>query len=215
AARMTDYKGERELQIEWIDWRLTEGAVEVAGLPFEIIDRRSETALTLDQLRAEHPDLQIYGEPEYSRWSLTRGSTLAIWTIPPSPVELAAAVKIVEPAKVYLFAHDPGLDDIEKFVRRFVGLLKHVLTAKGGIAHVPTLAALMAQRESTIRVAFEWVASMGLIRITGYEGENVTIAGAGVNGTAEQALTNRVTTLLDEAAAYRAHYRRADAINLF
>ena len=213
--RMTDYKGERQLQIEWIDWRLTEGAVEVAGLPFRIVDQRGDTTTTLDQLRAEHPDLQIYGDPEFSRLKLTRGSALAIWTIPPGPTELAAAVAAVEPAAIYLFDRDPALDDSEVFLRRFLGLLKHALTAKGGVVHVPTCAALMAHREATIRAALEWIESMGVIVITAVHGADVTLGTGGTGGTADQAQTERMTRLLAETAAYRAHYRRATARNLF
>lgn len=213
--RMTDYKGERQLQIEWLDWRLTEGAVEVAGLPFHIVDQRSDDSITLDQLRAQHPDLQIYGEPDYSRHELRRGSALVIWTIPPSPDVLAAAVKTVEPTTVYLCARDPGWDDIERFVKRFVGLIKHALTAKAGVIHVPTFAALMAQRETTILPAVEWVASMTGLVIQAADAETITVTPSGTPGTAPQALTNRMTDILRETAAYRTHYRRAEARNLF
>ena len=213
--RMTDYKGERQLQIEWIDWRLTEGAVEVAGLPFQIVDHRGDRAITLDQLRAEHADLQVLGEPEFSRLKLGRGSALAVWTIPPSPEVLAAAVKIVEPQVIYLMDHDPELDDQEKFLRRFLGLVKHALTAKAGVVHVPTFAALMAHREATIRAALEWVESMGVVSITEKSGDEVTLGGSRQNGTADPAQTERMTRLLTEAAAYRAHFRRATARHLF
>ncbi|MBN8638777.1 MAG: hypothetical protein J0M07_25910, partial [Anaerolineae bacterium] len=213
--RMTDYKGERQLQIEWIDWRLTEGAVEVAGLPFQIVDHRGDSAITLDRLRAEHADLQVLGEPEFSRLKLGRGSALAVWTIPPSPEVLAAAVKIVEPQVIYLMDHDPELDDQEKFLRRLLGLVKHVLTAKGGAVHVPTFAALMAHREATIRAALEWVESMGVVAITEKSGDEVTLGGSRQNGTADPAQTERMTRLLTEAAAYRAHFRRATARHLF
>ena len=213
--RMTDYKGERQLQIEWIDWRLTEGAVEVAGLPFRIIDHRGDNTVTLDQLRAETPDLQIYGEPDYSRLKLERGSALAVWTIPPSPAELAAAVKVVEPSTVYLFDHDPHADEMEAFVRRFVGLVKHAQSAKDGVIHVSTFAALMAHRESTIRAALEWLATTAIIEITATNGDNITVTKGGAQQTADQAQTDRLTRILAETAAYRAHYRRADAIRLF
>ncbi|MBN8636328.1 MAG: single-stranded-DNA-specific exonuclease RecJ [Anaerolineae bacterium] len=213
--RMTDYKGERQLQIEWIDWRLTEGAVEVAGLPFQIVDHRGDSTITLDRLRAEHADLQVLGEPEFSRFKLERGSALAVWTIPPSPAELAAAVKLVEPQVIYLLDHDPDLNDLEKFLRRFLGLIKHTLTAKHGVAQIQTFAALMAHREATIRAALEWVESMGIVSITERNGDEVAISGGQGSGPADPTQTERMTRLLTETAAYRAHYRRATARHLF
>lgn len=213
--RMTDYKGERQLQIEWIDWKLIEGAVEVAGLPFRIVDHRGDHTLTLDQLRAEHPDLQIYGEPDYSRYALNRGSALVIWTIPPSPAELAAAVKAVEPHTVYLCDHALDVDAIEGYVRRFYGLLKHVLSAKGGVVHVPTFAAQMTHREATIRATLDWLASSQDLVIAHADGDTITLVKGGKAHTADPALTNRLMHLLEETAAYRRHYRRAAARQLF
>lgn len=213
--RMTDYKGERQLQIEWIDWRLTEGAVEVAGLPFRIVDHRGDPTIMLDQLRAEHADLQIYGEPEFSRLKLARGSALAIWTICRGQLRAAAAIAEVEPSVIYLFDHDPALDDIEVFGRRCLGLIKHALTAKSGIVHVPTFAALTAHREATIRAGLEWIEFMGVIVISAVNGTDVTLNTGGTGGTADPAQTERMTRLLAETAAYRKHFRNAAARNLF
>ena len=45
--------------------------------------------------------------PGYDRRNLPRASTLAIWTAPPGPAELRAALAQSGPAKVCLFARDP------------------------------------------------------------------------------------------------------------
>ncbi len=213
--RMTDYKGERQLQIEWIDWRLTEGAVEVAGLPFQIVDHRGDSTITLDRLRAEHADLQVLGEPEFSRLKLERGSALAVWTNPPSPEVLAAAVKLVEPQTIYLFDHDPEMDLLQNFATRLFGLVRHAITRKDGVIHVPTFAALMAHSEMTIRTGIEILVSSGGIK-TETSGDTILAkASDQARNQTDPLLLQRLNRQLDETAAYRAYFRRATARNLF
>ena len=81
-----------------------------------------------------------------------------------------------------------------------------------GWTDLPSLAAATAQRETTVRAGLDWLAARGDITCQFSGANQVQIAGDGEADTAAgQAAMRRVVILLDETAAYRAYYRRADA----
>ena len=99
--------------------------------------------------------------PGDDRRTLPRAPALVIWTAPPGPAELRAALAEVKPARVYLFGVDPGVDRPDAFLRRLAGLVKHALKANGGRAPLAALAAATAQREATVRLGLAWLAAAG------------------------------------------------------
>ncbi len=133
--RTANYKGERQLQIEWIDARPAEGVRSGAALPaLEFVDYRDDPD-PLARLRElgevlvwREVDAKIEGK---TRLELTPAPRLAIWTTPPGSAELQAALATVKPETVYLFAHDPGLDAIDPLITRLVGLIKFLITPRG------------------------------------------------------------------------------------
>ena len=88
------------------------------------------------------------------RYELEPAGALVVWTVPPGPGELQAALDMVSPETVYLFGIDPDMDRFEQFLRRLAGLAKRALSADRGRARISTLAAATAQREATVRVLF-------------------------------------------------------------
>ena len=130
-----------------------------------------------------------------------------IWTAPPGPAELRAALAQVEPAKVCLFGRDPGADTPEAFIRRLTGLVKHALNTRGGRAPIGPLAAATAQREATVRLGLAWLAARGHVRIVEEtNGEIQLAAGDGLSAPEAdfKALDARLRAALAETAAYRA-----------
>lgn len=153
----------------------------------------------------------------YDRLNLPRTGTLVIWTAPPGPAELRAALARAAPARVCLFGRDPGTDAAEAFLRRLAGLVKHALNARAGRASVAALAAATAQREAPVRLGLAWLAGRGYVRIVEEtNGEVQLAAGDGfVASEAEiKALEARLAAALAETAAYRAYFREADAVVL-
>ncbi len=89
-------------------------------------------------------------------------ATLAIWTAPPGPAELRAALAQVGPARVCLFARDPGADTPEAFIRRLTGLVKHALWPPApDVRRSRQLAAATAQRTATVWLGLAWLAARG------------------------------------------------------
>ena len=155
--------------------------------------------------------------PGHERWNLPRAATLVIWTAPPGPAELRAALAQVGPAKVCLFGRDPGADTPEAFIRRLTGLVRHALNARDGRAPVAQLAAATraagGHRAARPRL-------VGRSRTHPYRqrtnGEVQLAAGDGLTAPDAdfKALDARLRAALAETAAYRAHFREADAAAL-
>lgn len=225
--RASDFRGRRELQMEWVDSRLVEPpAVALAPeLPaVEVVDyRRAPNGRTiLEQLRKQG-DLQVWSEAQarkevrgQDRRELGPSEALAIWTSPPGQHELRAAMDRVKPEKIYLFGVDPGLDQPEAFLARLAGLVKHVLRTNQDRVKFSLLAAATAQRESTVRVGVAWLAARGQIVIVAQDAEKLQLSAGDLQMSADaREIATQLKALLDETAAFRAHFRRAPPESLF
>lgn len=226
AVRASNYRGQREVQVEWIDFRPLEepaATLQPRAPALKIVDHRQ--ALNprglLERLRAQH-EVQVWAEAGHraemagrDRTELEPGAALAIWTTPPSPSVLRAALERVSPRTVYLFGIDPGLDDAERFLARLAGLVKHVLHAQDGRTHLDVLAAATAQRTATVRVGLAWLAARGHCTVLRQQNGEVLLGPGGEPGDAEiEPITARLQALLAETAAYRAAFVRAESERL-
>jgi single-stranded-DNA-specific exonuclease len=220
--RTSDYRGQRDVQVEWVDARpIEEPALLLRPSPpaVEVVDYRWEPnpRQRLAHLRTQE-DVQVWGEAGASqeimgqdRYELGSSAGLAIWTTPPGVGELRAVLERVLPEMVYLFAIDPGLDHPEAFLARLAGLTKHALNARGGQVSVLMLAAATAQREATVRAGLTWLVARGHLTVVGEDGDEVHLAAGSQAASADlPQATARLTALLEETAAYRAHFARAD-----
>jgi single-stranded-DNA-specific exonuclease len=218
--RASDYRGQREVQIEWVDARptLTEAVTAVVAPAVAVVDYRArpDARLLLEQLRAQD-GLQVWAEAAakgqiggLDRDELVHSRELAVWTTPPGTCELRVALKKVSPETVYLFGIDPGLDEPQPFLQRLAGLVKRALSSREGRVTVSTLAAATAQREGAVRLGLDWLAERGDIAIVDEEGDELELAlGSGIPGRDVGGATGRLGSLLQETAAYRKHFSRA------
>jgi len=221
AVRASDYRGQRTVQVEWVDARPIESPA-VALRPerprIEVVDQRGvpDPHGSLRRLMVQE-DVQVWGEAEakaeiagQDRYELERSRTLVIWTAPPGPGELRAALESVSPEKVYLFGVDPGLGRPEQFLKRLAGLVKRALNANQGQVDVCTLAAATAQREPTVRAGLAWLEARGHIAILEEDGDVVHLAAGSraASGDLERIRTE-LNALIEETAAYRAYFIRA------
>jgi single-stranded-DNA-specific exonuclease len=220
--RASDYRGQRDVQIEWIHAHPIEKPATLlrpTAPTIEIVDYRQELGpkKTLRQLQ-EQEDVQVWAEADAraevngrGRHELSPAQAFAIWTVPPGPAELRDALKKVSPERVYLFGVNPGLDDLEGFLQRLASLTKHALNAKGGQVRISTLAAATAQREATVRAGLDWLAARGHIAIADEDSDNVhLVASTGEASRDLPQIATRLKALLEETKAYRAHFVRAE-----
>jgi single-stranded-DNA-specific exonuclease len=221
-ARSSTFGGERSVQLEWVDYRPLEEPVlrlKPEEPVVEVVDLRQEAhpMPALERLVVQG-SLQVWAEAEAysqvggsSRYALVLGPELAIWTTPPSRLELQAALGQVRPEVVYLFAVDPQDGTPEAFLKRLAGLVKYAINQNQGRASLKALAAATAQREATVHAGLDWLASRGYIRLLSDAEDDLVIAAGEGRESADVALiTSRLKALLEETAAYRLYFRRGD-----
>jgi len=221
SVRASTFRGQKQVTLQFEEFRIVEEAPpELKPRSVEIIDYRLESASKLAELQQQAPGLQIWAEgPDkakgQSRFELHQADEFGIYTTPPSPAELRATLEIVKPKKIYLFAVLPVTEKPDAFLTRLAGLAKYVINQKGGKVTMQELAAATAQREGAIRLGLEWLAAGGHISIGGEEG---TIFLSPANGELNQYLQRElfvaVQGILEETAAYRAHFSRANVESL-
>ncbi len=235
--RASDYRGQRDVQVEWVDARQIEeprpeGFLETLRVSIEIVDHRREPRPreVLERLRGRGDEPgrgrplvaipEVWSEAEarsevggQGRYELKPSKVLIIWTTPPGPAELRTALEKVSPATVHLFGIDPGLDRPETFLKRLAGLTRYALSSNQGRASISTLAAATAQRETTVRQGIVWLASQGHLVMLSIdeEGNEMQLAEGNheVSDNLHQ-IAAQLKALLEETAAYRTHFGRAE-----
>lgn len=222
SVRSSSYRGQAEIQVEWVEARLVQEPVaEVSGWRSiqEIIDyRKAGDPSAALQPWLEQPGVQVWvegrqgeGAAGLNRLELEEGNTLVVWTIPPGPVELQAALRAANPEKLILFASDPVMDSFEAYVRRLAGLVKYALTSSGGQVSLQSLTAATSQRLATTSAALTWLQAAGHIRILRQEGDAAwIIQGDGRPSDGLPDAAQRLKAALAETSAYRKFFVRAD-----
>jgi hypothetical protein len=101
-----------------------------------------------------------------SRFELKQADEFAIYTIPPSPVELHKALKTVKPKTLYAFAVSPSEEKPDEFLNRLAGLCKFAINKREGKATIQELAAAMASREVAVQIGLDWLESSGELTVS-------------------------------------------------
>jgi single-stranded-DNA-specific exonuclease len=219
--RASDYRGQRDVQVEWVAARPIE---EPTPLPhaeaplITVVDHRGESDRqeALQRLQAEK-DVLVWSEGKAEvdgrgRHALEPSKTLVIWTTPPGAPELRAVLSQISPETVHLFGVDPEFDHPEAFLTRLAQLAERAINTEGGRVDLSTLASETAQREETVRTGLAWLEGRGHIVVLEEREREVRLApGEQTAGQASSETEARLRSLLKETAAYRAFCARADA----
>ena len=221
--RSSNYRGLREVQVEWIDARPVEGSLaDLVTQSIEVLDYRNieNPQAALSQLQQEN-DLIIWSEGEMAppgkagvdRYHLKIAGTLVIWNIPPGRRELQEAVQSVIPRRVALFSANSGSDQAAEFLKSLAGLVRFSLKKRQGSVAIGELAAALSQRETTVRHGLDWLAARGFIHRVSASDQTLQL---GEGGQPDQnravALEGEIRFLLQETAAFRGYYLRANPV---
>jgi single-stranded-DNA-specific exonuclease len=217
--RARDYRGEMQLQVEWLAARPHEPAAASSHPARAVVDWRSQAEVYAGLAGLPEGAAAVWAEAEdrdvleriggVGRLDLAAAPALVIWTAPPGPAELAYVLQSVRPVTVYLVAHQPPTDEMAVFVERLMGMVKHDLNRRGGQVAVQRLAAALGQRETTVRAGLEWLAAMGQLDIVAADGDVLRLQAGGEPLGNRRSLEARIRRLLDETAAYRRYFRSA------
>jgi len=214
--RASTFRGQKQVTLQLEDFRVVEEKpIEIRKPKLEIRDMRLQPSLLNLQpstlIWAEGPD-RAAGTP---RHELHPADELSIYTIPPSPAELRKALEIVKPKLIYVFGISPAEEKTDEFLSHLAGLCKYVLNQRRGNISLQELASAMAACESAVRIGLEWLAAGGHIAVAS-EGDALSLSRGNneTNQYLQKELFVAVRGILEETAAYRAHFARADINNL-
>lgn len=216
--RASTFRGEKQVSLQFEEFRITEESpIEVRKRELEIEDWRAD-GLKIEGLPtgtliwAEGAD-KAKGR---SRYELHEAVEFAVYTTPPSSQALREALEIVKPHKIHLFGISPQQERTDEFLARLAGLAKYAINQRAGKVTVQELAAVTGQREGAVQIGLEWLAAGGHVSA---QKESDTYLLSKGNGETNQYLQKELYTavkgILQETAAYRAHFRRASVESLF
>jgi len=225
--RTSNYLGQREIQIEWTDVRPSQKVlVEVISdqPPIQVKDFRDQPdPLSCLKDLLEGGDVQVWCEGEDRRVLADQGimtcyrdelvpyQNLAIWTAPPGRDELLAALQATLPAVIHLFSLYPTNTQIEPFLKHLAGLCKFTINHDQGKANLVRLSGATAQRERTVTLGISWLEQSGFLVVVGESGQEILLNKGGQKVIRSPTyLVDKIKELLDETAAYRDFFSRAE-----
>ena len=216
--RASTFRGEKQVTLQFEEFRVVEEPpVELRKRELEIADWRLNPA----QFESLPAGTLIWAEGTdkakgKSRFELQQADEFAIFTTPASPQDLHAALEVVKPRKVHVLAVSPAAERTDDFLARLAGLAKFVINQRAGMVTVQELAAVTGQREGAVQIGLEWLAAGGHISTQSENGAYRLSTGTGVtNQYLQKELYIAVKGILQETAAYRAHFGRASLESLF
>jgi single-stranded-DNA-specific exonuclease len=222
--RASTFRGDKQVTLQFEDFQIVEEVPpELRKYKIEIVDYRLESAGAgepLTALQEQAPELQIWAEGAdkakgKSRLELQPAEELAIYSAPPSSADLREVLEAVKPKKVYLFGVSPAPEKPDTFLARLAGLAKYAINQKAGQATLGELAVVTGQREGAVRLALEWLAAGGHISVQSEDGNvNLSSGKDASNPYLQRELYIAVKGILEETAAYRLHFQRAEAESL-
>ena len=218
--RASTFRGQRQAAVQFEEFRIVEEkSIERKPEKIEIIDYRlqnqgSENLNVKTLVWAEGLD-KAKGK---SRYELHPADEFSIYTTPPSSVDLRSALDIVKPKKIYVYGVSPKTENplpllkvADDFLARLAGMTKYAIKNKGGKVSIKELASATAQRESAVRIGLEWLAAGGHVAVTGEEDAILLSTGSGgANQYLQKELYVAIKGLLEETAAYREYFSRAN-----
>ena len=218
------FRGEKQVTVQFEEFRISheaEKVVEVQEAKVEITDWRLESS----KFNVLSPEVLIWSEGNdkakgNSRYDLHQADEFAIYTTPPSPVELRKALEIVKPKTISVFAIPPAEEKAEDFLNRLAGICKYAINQRGGKATVRELAAAMASRERAIQIGLEWLAAGGHVSAS-VDDDQVTLSAAEDGGSGnknpylQMELFIALKGILNETSAYRKYFGTVDLKTLF
>jgi single-stranded-DNA-specific exonuclease len=220
--RASTFRGEKQVSLQFEEFRIVQQAPpDLRKRLIEVIDYRMEADSMLAKLQEQAPGLQIWAEGAerekgIPRFRLHPSDELVIYSAPASSQDLRAALDVVKPLKVYLFGISPVQEKTDEFLRRLAGLAKFVITQRSGRVTAAELAGATGQCENAIQIGLEWLAAGGHVSLQKDEDAYLISRGNGeTNPFLQKEFYIAVRGILEETAAYRAHFKRANIESLF
>jgi len=217
--RISRYKGKTEPLLELIDIAECVESEIASASPAadkEIVDliNVEDPRRALAEMIQTYPEAVVWKERDQTvtgegRTGLRKAETLIIWTHPPGPEELEAALKRVKPKRIIRFNRVPPALRVDEFLKTLGGMLKYAIRSKDGLTSLEELATALAERESTVRYGIEWLKLSGTMEIEINDNGGLVVRDTPVRTETTPAAFERIKDLLTLSLAETASYRRS------
>lgn len=215
--RASSYRGQKQVTLQFEKFRLvSDQPTEIKKAKVEIKDLRLQSS-TFDI----QPSTLVWAEGSEkakgkSRFDLHQSDEFAIYTSPPSPVDLRKVLEIVKPKTIFVFAIPPAEEKPEDHLNRLAGLCKFAINQRSGKTTVHELAAAMASRESAIQIGLDWLGAGGQLSVSIEEDIiNLSASKQENNPYLQAELFIALKGILNETSAYRKYFATVDLKTLF
>ena len=158
--RTGEYKGQPQLTLEFVDFRVTEEVEKVESREKRKVCKLQVASNEFASLRKARVQVFVEGKAKIegiNRYELEKADELVVYTTPPSNHVWKAILERVEPQKIYLVGENPPEVKAQDFLKHLTGLVKYTIAHKEGKTRISELAAVTAQRESTIHLGLKWL----------------------------------------------------------
>lgn len=222
-ARSSTYRGELQVQLEWVDFKSSTSAIQSET------HSRVKISDFVDLRDAPDPDQKlaalvrekapfVYAEGRSaqgvngcSRMECAPNPNLVIWHLPPSPDVFTRLIDKVKPSTLHFFGVLPEENNTAILLKSVSQAIKKQLAAGEPRISVEVLAAQTATSNNVVILILRWLAARGDIRIENETDELVTIQSGGVAApTQESQLRQELQRSIDEIHAYRNFLLRVD-----
>ncbi len=188
--RSADYRGQPQVQFEWIAYRQKKADLIVKTKKPGIINL--DYRLTPDVAKAlkdvlQNPGVEIWkeGTDESTisgshRLAIEAAETLVIWTAPPDLETLRDLVKKSQPRKIYWVMRHPVEHDPARFLRSLGQSVKKELKNGNSEFSLQVLAACTGMTRRSVELGLWWHESYGNFRIKKNSEDTLTISAGSV-----------------------------------
>lgn len=217
---VSTFKGERQMQIELVDFHLLAGGDATPESVLEILDYRyvDNIQAILDEIYARDAGAIVWAEgfstsnsPGLTFSELAEADALIILSAPAEPSQIEKAVEKVKPHRIYLVAVDPPVNTLPDFLKMLYGLASKVIEDAGGTVNIQKLMERLAQSRAVIQLGLHYLDALGKIRVEFGERTRIDLErGDGIPSTEVEAVERRLRSAWEEVETYRRYLRRVD-----
>lgn len=215
-ARSSTYRGELQVQLEWVDFKSSNSAIQSetrsrVKIPdfVNLRDTPDPDQMLAILVREKAPFVFAEGRSApgvngCSRLECAPNPNLVIWHLPPSPDVFTLLIDKVQPSTLHFFGVLPEENNTAILLKSVSQGIKKQLTAGEPRISVEVLAAQTAASTAVVIQILRWLEARGDIRIESETQDTVTIHAGGVaNPAQESKLRQELQRLIEEIQAYR------------
>ena len=226
--RKTNFRGNEEIQMVWVDARISENLPKAAIKPekeYHLHDFRDITSLEAAfNLLEKHEHSMIWGEgmdnlPESvcTREQLDKNKSLVLLTIPANIAILREILQAVEPQEISIFSFTQSIISPQDVLQKLAGMIKYVVNRRAGIVSIHEISYKIGLPTAIILKGLEWLEAKGYCKISNYSDEPLFIQVPGQKSPAQQIniIENDLTILIREVKSFQNFYLTAELEDLF